>query len=1565
MTKKLFMKHWFLSGLVTCGVAVFCVGMIFVYRWTMPAIPLFTTQALDCTTGIACDRDTVCDDPCETLESCPRDCAMCGNGTCDPWEDIERCPADCLSPASCGNWICESGEDYQSCSDDCARCVKEGEATSFTYSGWCTAQAAGLQIGTMCSCSETTCPEWTEGSSFTCPYEGVFLSAETDACDNWLDDDNDALVDCADIECAAQELCVTSPSDAGGGWWYELTSVGSGDGNFDGIADSMQTGYVATVTQPNATTITLSVTGSDVMISSFGTSSIAPLSWRYYPAGSVQFSLGVQTGGSVTTTLRVEGISVQTWLVVVKYIGTGWLQLASGAWSLVSSGNALRATYILTDNGAYDNSATGGWIEDPIAIACSDANNDTVCDTVSTVSEICTWGSDEDVDGFVDCADSDCFWTSTCCSDTLINGDETDVDCGGSCGSGCVAGLRCREDADCIAASCIYGILWAADLASNSQEYAASFLWVLPATTFPVVTSDLPADPDREWYDNRLLIKFKEENNLLLPAFSDDLPWQSKERYVWYLVWRVSAVYEQQGIAPLLLVRAVNELFTHDLSEIEQLYTTLSSQQDAATDLQTIYRVVFDENANLEEIIDELEQNIAIEFIEKEPLYKVAYTDTQANQQWYLSHIDADDARNAGASGQASVVVAVIDNGFDLSHPDLQGALLAWWDVANNDSNPSLPSAWLSDSDGSHGTHTIGTVAAVTNNGLWVASVGWGIRAVPVKATADVYDPVYVTHAYQALQYAVGRSDVDVISMSFWWPPSSSMQALIEAHPEKIFVAAAGNDNTSAVQYPAGYSSVVAVAATNGSGQKASFSNYGSRVDISAPGVAILSTAPAATYLFQNGTSMATPIVASTIWLLLSLGDTNPVQTIKNTTDSIPWANGLMGAGRINVCKAVQTRWIACTASDWSTGGVSTGSVSTWSVSTWTNLTWWLSTGGTTVGDGRGVCVAISSTWWATTLPRWGKWSTISTGQQYPIGTIDISSSVTNPKYGQLVEWQLERAYTTYAPAYPLASLEVEVVIPPWLGYLSGSVRSSGDASLIWTPVYQQGVLSVALKPSWAWSAFTNTTRKYTGKIRFMTQVMSSSAQSPVEVRSNLRCYDLLGIGYAWTATCSVSAYPKNAVQMQTATKQLLLNGSAGNTWTTWATTTWTTIWSGGRVATWILVELCGNGQVQWAEQCDDGNTRSGDGCFLCRPETGRRCIPTSPSQCGSDDCFMHGAAFTESNIFGACCGWLNEIVITPTSAVLTWLVKTHICYDPTLWQPFCDTRTNPSGWRVPTGTADTHTLVLEDSCRSIYKDYYVDLINELQADRPACLFSEVPYDGVAFQDISTSKQKIAIETLRDACVIQWVGTWWALFSPTRTIQRAELIKMIVKLLVIAEGSTGKNTFTTTSGQLTYLDVPTDFWGAGYIAEADRRGILSAWSHNGMMTFFKPFASVRRDEFISLLRRLPAGQFLRSDDIDAVIWTTPFVTRWAAAELLVKKFLPTLQPYFYFQWTQEDYYWQLAEQLRGKNYQQQYALILSQIDTFARDEKMHGAASQKNQQLNPFRVQQFLRQLIY
>jgi len=96
------------------------------------------------------------------------------------------------------------------------------------------------------------------------------------------------------------------------------------------------------------------------------------------------------------------------------------------------------------------------------------------------------------------------------------------------------------------------------------------------------------------------------------------------------------------------------------------------------------------------------------------------------------------------------------------------------------------------------------------------------------------------------------------------------MQNMINSYPDTLWIAAAGNDNSSRKFYPCAYDDVYCVAASSCGDQKASFSNYGEHVDITAPGTNILSTYPSNQYRKLNGTSMATPIVASLAALVYS-----------------------------------------------------------------------------------------------------------------------------------------------------------------------------------------------------------------------------------------------------------------------------------------------------------------------------------------------------------------------------------------------------------------------------------------------------------------------------------------------------------------------------------------------------------------------------------------------------------------------------------------------------------------------------------------------------------------------
>jgi len=269
-------------------------------------------------------------------------------------------------------------------------------------------------------------------------------------------------------------------------------------------------------------------------------------------------------------------------------------------------------------------------------------------------------------------------------------------------------------------------------------------------------------------------------------------------------------------------------------------------------------------------------------------------------QQWSLlntgqaggaagSDIDATAAWDISTGG-ASVVVAILDSGIDLDHPDLAPNLwtnpdeipgnlvdddgngriddVHGWDFVNHDDDP--------DDDLGHGTHVAGTIAGAGDNGIGITGVAWRASLMPLKFL-DRSGAGTTSDAIQAIDYAASEG-ARILNAS--WGGGGFSMAMLEsirdaAAREVLFVAAAGNDAADtdiAPFFPAGYDApnVVAVAASDRSDRLALFSSFGeTTVDLAAPGVDILSTLPGGTYGFSSGTSMATPHVSGVAALVL------------------------------------------------------------------------------------------------------------------------------------------------------------------------------------------------------------------------------------------------------------------------------------------------------------------------------------------------------------------------------------------------------------------------------------------------------------------------------------------------------------------------------------------------------------------------------------------------------------------------------------------------------------------------------------------------------------------------
>ena len=200
-----------------------------------------------------------------------------------------------------------------------------------------------------------------------------------------------------------------------------------------------------------------------------------------------------------------------------------------------------------------------------------------------------------------------------------------------------------------------------------------------------------------------------------------------------------------------------------------------------------------------------------------------------------------------------------------------------------------------------HGTMVAGILAVMAPDAMIMP-----LRAFDDKGCGTTYNIA------KAVKYAVSHG-AQVINMSFGI--SGQTQTLKKTIEEAVnagvtVVASAGNGNTSAPQYPAGYPGVLGVAATNLKDVKASFSNYGSTIFVSAPGSNIISAYPGGYYAELSGTSFSAPMVAAEAALLQSLKTSGWKNSIAAGVDNIDAVNpaytGQLGTGRINLLKALQ-----------------------------------------------------------------------------------------------------------------------------------------------------------------------------------------------------------------------------------------------------------------------------------------------------------------------------------------------------------------------------------------------------------------------------------------------------------------------------------------------------------------------------------------------------------------------------------------------------------------------------------------------------------------------------------
>ncbi len=419
----------------------------------------------------------------------------------------------------------------------------------------------------------------------------------------------------------------------------------------------------------------------------------------------------------------------------------------------------------------------------------------------------------------------------------------------------------------------------------------------------------------------------------------------------------------------------IDNLFsTYSVKAFDRMFfQTEKSLQRGDRDLSSYYRITFSPDIDLDKAVAALTSLPEIASVEKVGVHPIDAipNDASFSSLWGLNQandrdIDAPEAWNS-ETGDSTILLGAMDTGVQWNHIDLGGASpytngniwINWaeyngvssvdddgngyvddfrgWDWVNvlgawSGEDGDTPDNDPMDFNG-HGSHTSGTMAAITNNATGVAGVagGWsptnrGCLIVPLRIgwsqdNGQGAEAGYVRmdFAAQALNYATQKG-VTAVNCSWGSSNSGGIQAALDNAIANgmIVCTSAGNSNVNSASYLASRSDVIAVASLSSTGAKSSFSNYGAWVDVSAPGSNIFSTYSnhgSASYATLSGTSMASPHVAGLAGLIRSkspgLTAAQVRSIISSTTDNIDAQNpsyiGMLGTGRINANNALMS----------------------------------------------------------------------------------------------------------------------------------------------------------------------------------------------------------------------------------------------------------------------------------------------------------------------------------------------------------------------------------------------------------------------------------------------------------------------------------------------------------------------------------------------------------------------------------------------------------------------------------------------------------------------------------